>query len=154
MQELIFSIVIIGFLIKLCENIFPVHKKLSTRIPNNYEAIIDEDLLVQYVYLIHDNIRNIYKIGQTRDLDSRIKDFHTVHPGVNLSIVYYKKVKNSAIEKTVEDKLHDYFINQQVNRYCESINSSKAAGHEWFYLSNPDISYIKRFLNDEAQNQV
>ena len=79
-----------------------------------------------YVYLVRDTIRDVYKIGFTGDVNSRMRQIRTYNAGVVLSNFFKARPAD-------EIALHEMF------------NISNVSG-EWFKLSESDIEEIENYF--------
>ncbi len=88
-----------------------------------------------YVYLLYCPIVDIYKIGITRGLKTRLLAINCI-PGVEVLLIHSGMVGNM---KEMESDLHIKFSAKRVKR------------GEWFKLENSDVEYIVKRI-DREQN--
>ena len=77
-----------------------------------------------YIYVIKSN--NLFKIGRTKNIKERIKDYKTQNP-FEIEVIFKKKV-------------NDYV--KAENKLLEKFKNKKKKG-EWFELTEKDINWIK-----------
>lgn len=82
-----------------------------------------------YVYLLKDDNDN-YKIGLTKNLESRMKSFTSLP--YKIELIHYFESNNMSSD---ERKLHNKF-------------SDKRISGEWFKLSTEDVEYIKNIESE------
>lgn len=101
---------------------------LSYRSPNKYpetKPIIKSI----FVYIMHDNKTNAYKIGISSDPKYRESTLQSEKPSIELIWKSDRVIKNA---KKLETKIHEHF----------SLNRIRG---EWFELDSEDIETIKNF---------
>lgn len=89
------------------------------------------------IYLIYDSIRGVYKIGQSVDVVSRLKQLRTANAGIE-AICSYRA------EGSVERDLHQYF--REVHISGEWFNLEDAgvkAFHDYFSKINAPLTNYK-----------
>ena len=79
-------------------------------------------------YIVYNESNNLYKIGKTKDIDSRIKQIQ-LGTGAKLKIILL-------INSNVESELHKEFEDCRIHG-------------EWFRLSELDIRYMSERFNKE-----
>lgn len=87
----------------------------------------------KFIYLIHAEGTNLYKIGISNNPEKRLKSLQTANP-YSLKLIFSIKVKNAF---DVEKILHRTFS------YCKLNENSEEIIGEWFNLSLDDISSFK-----------
>lgn len=84
-----------------------------------------------FVYLIHDEERNLYKIGVTKNsVEKRLKKLQTG----NATELKIKDTHQTDYIYRIENMLHNHFNN-------------KCVLNEWFELSNEDVNNFQQICN-------
>lgn len=82
-----------------------------------------------FIYIALCSSTNFYKIGQTKCVDTRIKQLKTAN--ANIELIKHYKVDNVLFEK----EIHLMFAEKNVNR-------------EWFSLNKKDLKVIDKLLKN------
>lgn len=94
------------------------------------------ELSIKYgVYIVQEGTRNIYKVGQSMNIDSRIETMQTSNSN---------KLKLNDYFETTE--LH--IVESAAHKYIES----KKIHGEWFELDDNELNMLKKFIRNTIQN--
>jgi predicted GIY-YIG superfamily endonuclease len=85
-----------------------------------------------YVYIMHDEVNNFYKIGISNKPKYRERTLQSEKPSITL--IKAKKFPTRAIAKAFESALHTTY-------------SNKHKRGEWFELDEQDVNQIKESLS-------
>jgi hypothetical protein len=87
-----------------------------------------------YIYILHDERSNFYKIGSSKYPDLRLKDQQKRSPEIKL---YW--TSDILVERIKEQQLHEMF-------------ESKRVKHDWFTLTDDELNILKREARTEDEN--
>jgi len=88
---------------------------------------------MNYVYIIHAEGTNFYKIGVTKDLEKRLSAINNTSP-YRCYILYKIEFKERKKAFELESKVHNKFDNKRLNG-------------EWFELSSNELERVKIYIN-------